>query len=189
MLTQNTSWRNVEKAIDRLRSAGVLNPAAIDSLSEVDLAQLIRPAGYFNVKARRLKAVVRHIANRYGGDVLAMADGRTLGTLRAELLGLHGVGEETADSILLYALGLPAFVVDAYTRRIFARVGMVQEGASYGETQRIFTESLSLDVPLFNDYHAQIVLLGKERCRPREPRCVGCPVGEVCDHGRGGGGG
>lgn len=191
VLTQNTSWRNVEKALVRLESGlpDGLVPAAVLALSNDGLADLIRPAGYYNVKAKRLRAVVRHFVDRWGGRAEAMAEavgqGRcSVEEIRDEWLTVHGVGEETADSILLYAAGLPVFVCDAYTRRTMSRIGLLPDGASYPQMRRLFTDHLPLDTALFNDYHAQIVRLGSSFCRPRDPRCGICPVQPVCAFGR-----
>lgn len=175
ILTQNTNWRNVERAIANLKAARVLTPAAMGRLRAEELAELIRPAGYFRVKAARLGHLLGHLRERHGGSVARLL--RTpLEPLRDELLGITGIGPETADSILLYAAGHPAFVVDAYTRRVLSRHGLVAEGAGYAEVRGIFTRALPTDVLLFNEYHALIVRLGKEFCRPRLPRCASCPL-------------
>jgi endonuclease-3 related protein len=176
ILTQNTNWRNVERAIANLRAARVLTPAAMARLRPQALAGLIRPAGYFRVKAARLGNLLDHLRRRHGGSVARML--RTpMPPLREELLGISGIGPETADSILLYAAGHPSFVVDAYTRRVLSRHGLAGEGAGYDEVRRIFTRSLPAEAPLFNEFHALIVRLGKEFCRPRAPRCAACPLG------------
>lgn len=180
VLTQNTAWGNVERAIDALKAADALSCRAILALPAHELAALIRPAGYFNLKARRLKALCDFLARQGVAEHPAeLARLAPLTRLRALLLEVHGVGEETADSILLYALGLPSFVVDAYTRRIFGRLGLVPERAAYREVQRLFQANLPAEVALFNEYHALIVLLGKDVCRPR-PRCARCPLQAVC---------
>jgi endonuclease-3 related protein len=176
ILTQNTNWRNVERAIANLRSARALTPPAMGRLPEEALAELIRPAGYFRVKAVRLRHLLRHIRRRHGGSVSRLL-GTPMSGLREELLGVHGIGPETADSILLYAGGHPSFVVDAYTKRVFARHGLVRERAAYAEIQAMFSRALPADARLFNEYHALIVRLGKEFCRPRLPRCAACPLG------------
>ena len=176
ILTQNTNWRNVERAIANLRVARVLTPAAMARLRPGALAELIRPAGYFRVKAARLGNLIDHLRRRHGGSVARLL--RTpLPGLRDELLSISGIGPETADSILLYAAGHPSFVVDAYTKRILARHGLVAAEAGYVEVQRIFTRALPAHAPLFNEFHALIVRLGKEFCRPRAPRCAACPLG------------
>lgn len=182
VLTQNTAWANVERAIANLRAAGRLDCRQILALPDAALAELIRPAGYFNVKARRLKALCAFLAEQ--GVASAPQRLRALGTLpelRRRLLAVHGVGEETADSILLYALELPIFVIDAYTRRIFTRLGFLHGGETYAQIQQAFMAQLPADVPLYNEYHALIVQLGKSVCRPK-PRCAACPLRDICPH-------
>ncbi|MCX7673834.1 MAG: endonuclease III domain-containing protein [Thiobacillaceae bacterium] len=185
VLTQNTAWTNVERAIAQLKSAGALSCHAILALTAEALAELIRPAGYFNVKARRLKALCALLAEagvaEDPGQLRATAP---LPELRRRLLAVHGVGEETADSILLYALGLPVFVVDAYTRRIFTRLGLIAGSESYGRIQQAFESALPREVALYNEYHALIVHLGKAVCRPR-PRCGECPLQALCPSAHG----
>lgn len=180
VLTQNTAWSNVERAIANLKGADALSVPAILGLEDAALAALIRPAGYFNVKARRLKALAEFL-DRAGvaGDPARLAEGADPAALRQRLLGVHGIGEETADSILLYALGLPSFVVDAYTRRIFTRLGLIRGGERYGPQRRLFMDRLPADAALYNEYHALIVALGKDCCRPR-PRCPACPLLDGC---------
>jgi endonuclease-3 related protein len=184
VLTQNTAWTNVERAIANLKAAGALDASALVALDEASLAALLRPAGYFNVKARRLRALVRYLLDEAGGDP-ARLDGRDLPRLRASLLAVPGVGRETADSILLYAVGLPVFVVDAYTRRIFGRLGRIDPDADYDAIRAVFEAALPRDVGLYNDYHAQIVAHGKDACRPR-PRCEACVLADVCARSGGG---
>lgn len=176
ILTQNTNWRNVERAVANLRAAGALTPAAMSRLRPEALAELIRPAGYFRVKAARLGHLLEHLRRRHRGSVARLLHG-PLPALREELLGISGIGPETADSILLYAAGLPSFVVDAYTKRVFSRHGLVPADAGYAEVQALFARALPADAPLFNEYHALIVRVGKECCRPRGPRCEDCPLG------------
>lgn len=178
VLTQNTAWTNVERALARLRAGGLLDPAALARLTPADLGPLIRPAGTFNVKAKRLAALVAFLMRACGGDPTRLRGGDAV-ELRARLLAVDGVGPETADAILLYAVGLPAFVVDAYTRRVFSRLGLVGPRDGYEQVQRLFVERLPADVPLFNDYHAQIVRLAKEACRAR-PACAECPLAGLC---------
>lgn len=180
VLTQNTAWSNVEKAIANLKAARALRCGAMLKLGDAELAELIRPAGYFNVKAKRLKHLCAFLrAEGAMGRPERLRERAPLPELRRRLLAVHGIGEETADSILLYALGLPSFVVDAYTRRIFGRLGLLRGGESYGEVQAEFEAALPRDVALYNEYHALIVQLGKSVCRPR-PRCGECPLGAVC---------
>jgi endonuclease III related protein len=178
ILTQNTAWSNVEKALSSLRSRGLLSYRELRGLPPSRLAPLIRSSGVFRVKARRLRAFLDFLGQQYGGRVGAMGS-ETLETLRRKLLGINGIGPETADSIALYAAGHPAFVVDAYTRRIFGRLGHLRGGESYEAVQAFFTRALRRDAPLFNDYHAQLVRLAKEACRAK-PLCSRCPLERVC---------
>lgn len=178
MLTQNTAWTNVEKAVSALRNAGALSPQVLDAIPRETLASLIRPAGYYNVKARRLHAMVSFLMANAGGDCEALAS-TGLEDLRERLLGVHGVGRETADSILLYALGKPTFVVDAYTRRIFGRLGCLDPLSGYEEIRSVFESALGHDADLYNDYHAQIVVHGKHVCRIR-PHCPDCILVDLC---------
>ena len=174
ILTQNTAWANVTRAIAAMRAEHLLNPKAIDAAPHDRLARLIRSSGYYNMKAGRLKQFTRFLMARYGGNLQRMF--RTaLATLREELLAISGIGEETADSILLYAGDRPIFVVDAYTRRVLGRHGLIMEGITYGEIQRLFMDHLPADPTLFNEYHALLVAVGKEYCRTT-PRCEVCPL-------------
>ena len=174
ILTQNTSWRNVEKAIQKLKGKGVLNPEGIHRLKKSQLAPLIKSSGYFRIKADRLKSFVNFLFEEYDGDLKKMGRERLI-ELREKLLGVKGIGPETADSILLYGLKKPIFVIDAYTRRILSRHGMITEKASYEEVQRLFMDHLRLDEKLFNEYHALLVHLGKTVCK-KIPRCDVCPI-------------
>jgi endonuclease-3 related protein len=184
VLTQNTAWVNVEKAIANLKGAGLLDGEreSIErmlAMPDADLAALIRPSGYFNLKAKRLKGFLAFVKAETGGDLSALFK-QPLSELRPKLLAVYGVGPETADSILLYAGGLPTFVVDAYTLRIMSRLGVVGEGATYHQMQEVFEKALPRDVDLYNEYHALLVALGKDWCRPRGPRCGGCPIETAC---------
>ncbi|GBD11391.1 Endonuclease III [bacterium HR23] len=181
ILTQSASWRNVERALANLKRAGAFSPSALRAMPLEQLAHLLRPSGYFTVKARKVKAFVEHLA-RYNDDLNALFAQETH-TLREELLGIYGIGEETADDILLYAAGKPVFVVDAYTIRIFHRLGIVGSKARYREVQRLFLEHLPPDVRTFNEYHALLVRLGKEVCRKRQPLCGACPLRDLCPIG------
>ena len=174
ILTQNTSWKNVEKAIQFLKDSGDLHLERIYRLKTSPLASLIRPSGFFRVKAKRLKAFVNFLFEEYDGDIGKMG-GESLPVLRQKLLGVNGLGPETADSILLYGLEKPVFVVDAYTKRILSRHGMISEKASYEEIQRLFMDHLPRDERLFNEYHALLVHLGKTLCK-KTPRCALCPL-------------
>jgi endonuclease-3 related protein len=174
ILTQNTAWTNVRRAVAALRAERLLSPARIHAATPQRLARLVRPSGYYNIKADRLKLFARFLAARYGGSLRRMF--RTeWSRLRAELLEVPGIGEETADSILLYAGNRPSFVVDAYTRRVLTRHGLIQGRATYGQIQRLFTDHLPADPALFNEYHALLVAVGKEYCRA-VPRCERCPL-------------
>jgi endonuclease-3 related protein len=177
ILVQNTAWSNVEKAMAVLRARGLLSFAALRALSADEMAPLIRSSGCFNVKARRLSALLAFL-DAYRGRPQAMSREDPL-AVRARLLAVPGVGRETADSIALYAAGLPLFVVDAYTRRVFSRLGLLKGKESYDEVQAFFMRNLPRKVPLYNDYHAQIVLLAKDFCRPR-PLCPRCPLADLC---------
>ena len=183
VLTQAASWANVESAIANLRSAGALTPRAIRAIPQDELARLVYPSGYYNAKARKLKALAEYIGERFADDLDAMAREDT-DTLRKDLLQVHGIGEETADDILLYSVGKPSFVVDAYTRRLFWRLGLAPAMGSYSEYRAPFMENLPKDPQLFGEYHALIVRHGKEVCK-KEPICEGCCLLEVCPTGRG----
>ncbi len=174
ILTQNTTWANVEKAIAALAAGGALDCAGLRALSLPRLEALVRPTGYYRQKARKLKCFVRFLGEHYAGSMTAMARASTA-QLREELLGVWGIGPETADSILLYGCGHPVFVVDAYTRRVAVRHGWIAPPASYAQLQDLFGRSLPSDVDLYNDYHAQIVWVGKHHCRTT-PRCGDCPL-------------
>jgi endonuclease-3 related protein len=175
ILTQNTSWTNVERAIVALRREKLLSPPAIEAVSECTLAELIRSSGYYRQKARKLKAFVAFLRANYQGSLDKMFRVPT-NVLREQLLAVHGIGPETADSILLYAGAHPVFVVDAYTRRILQRHGLAEKRGTYEEIRGLFERSLPTDPQLFNEYHALIVHTGKHFCRTREPRCSECPL-------------
>jgi endonuclease-3 related protein len=175
ILTQNTAWSNVERAIGNLRGERLLTPAALERVSTPRLARLIRPSGYFRQKARKLKAFVKFLRREFGGSLRRMFRTPT-SELRAKLLAVHGIGPETADSILLYAGNHPVFVVDAYTRRILERHGLVPGHAGYDQIQELFERSLPREASLYNEYHALLVNVGKEWCRSRIPRCSECPL-------------
>jgi len=174
ILTQNTSWRNVEKAIQKLKEKELLSPEGIHRLKKSQLASLIRSSGYYRIKAGRLKSFVDFLFEEYGGNLRRMQRGR-LEELRRKVLGVKGIGPETADSILLYGLRKPIFVVDAYTKRILSRHGLISEKASYEEIQNLFMDHLPSDEKLFNEYHALFVHLGKTLCK-KIPRCEICPL-------------
>lgn len=174
ILTQNTAWTNVEKAIRKLKKGGKLSYKALCSISRKELARLIRPAGYYNVKSDRLKHFIRFLKKECGGRLSKLRVQATA-VLRAKLLAVKGIGPETADSILLYALEKPSFVIDAYTKRIFSRHRLARAEKDYHDWQKIFQASLPRDLGLYNDYHAQIVCLAKVYCR-KKPRCGICPL-------------
>lgn len=176
ILTQNTNWTNVEKAISNLKKRGLLSLDRLISLPEAELAEEIRPAGYYNIKARRLKNLLHFIADQYGADLTRLFDMKTQ-TMREALLSINGVGRETADSIVLYAANKPLFVVDAYTFRILSRHGMAPEEATYDDIQSLFMDHLPEDIPLYNEFHALIVLTGKNFCR-KNPLCAACPLNQ-----------
>jgi endonuclease-3 related protein len=180
VLTQSTAWKNVEKAITGLKNAGALSPAALRRLSLPEIAALIYPCGYYNVKARRLMALVNWLDESCNDDIYNLSNSDT-GRLRSQLLSVYGIGEETADSIILYAVKKPVFVIDAYTRRIINRAGLAHGNNSYGDYQSLFMENLPVDVRLFNEYHALLVCLGKNVCRKR-PLCSRCCLSEICSY-------
>lgn len=175
ILTQNTNWGNVEKAINNLKKNKLLSQDALFRLSHKRLASLIRPAGYYNIKAKRLKEFLTFLFKVYQGSVKRISKTDTL-TLHRRLLSINGIGPETADSILLYALERPVFVVDAYTRRILSRHSLLREDSSYEEVQNLFMQNLKNDVKLFNEYHALLVKLGKDFCLKSKPKCDICPL-------------
>ena len=174
ILTQNTSWANVKKTIRNLKQHDLLSPKALDRIPEKELASLIRASGYFNQKAKKIKQFANYFLNHYQGSIKKMSQKNTH-TLRKELLSIYGIGEETADSILLYALQKPIFVVDTYTRRILYRHGWFHENPSYQELQEFFMKRLSPDVSLFNEFHALLDYIGHFYCR-KTPLCNLCPL-------------
>lgn len=181
VLVQNTAWPNAARAIDRLREADKLDALRLHQTPLEELEQLIRPAGVFRVKARRLKNLVALVAERYGGSLERMLQ-EPLPELRAELLAVDGVGPETADAILLYAGEKATFVVDAYTRRVLTRHGWAAASATYDQLKTQFEEALPRDAQMFNEYHALLVEVGKRHCR-RTPRCEGCPLVDMLPEG------
>ncbi|MDI6739369.1 MAG: endonuclease III domain-containing protein [Candidatus Edwardsbacteria bacterium] len=177
ILTQNTNWKNVALAIGNLKKNGCLDPRRISELTKKRLAKLIKPSGFFNQKAGYIRDFCAYYSARYGNDEARMRS-VTTGKLRRELLELKGIGPETADSILLYALGKPVFVIDAYTKRVFSRHGLFPENARYDEWQGFFMSGLPKSAKLYNEYHALIVRLAKEHCRVK-PDCTACPLMDV----------
>jgi len=175
ILTQNTSWSNVVKAINNLKKENLLEPQKLYRINREKLAQLIKPSGYYNIKAQRLKNFVNLFVNDFEGSAEKMfsGDGREL---RKKLLNINGIGPETADSILLYAGKKPFFVVDAYTKRVFSRHKLISKDSTYYQIQEFFSQNLDRNVELFNEFHAQIVMLGKTICTSKNPDCVKCPI-------------
>ena len=174
ILTQNTNWKNVEKAIKNLKAKKLLSPGKLHVLKQHQIARIIKPAGFFNVKAKRLKNFLDFLFDRYGGTFDLMEKKDTW-VLRSELLGVNGIGPETADSILLYAFNKPVFVVDAYTKRIFSRHRLVSSSEGYQQLQELFHTHLHRDEGMFNEYHALIVTCAKRFCRSK-PDCSSCPL-------------
>ncbi|MDE2860427.1 MAG: hypothetical protein OYI31_02605 [Chloroflexota bacterium] len=182
ILTQSAGWTGVERAIDNLKAAGVLSPAGLRAVPIEELAVLIRPSVYFNAKSRKLKAFVEHLGECYDDDLDAMFQ-QDVDRLRRELLSIHGIGEETADDIVLYAAGKPMFVIDAYTRRIMGRLGITPPTERYDAYQSMFMDSLPRDTALFNEYHALLDRHAVEACRKRSPLCESCCLLAVCETG------
>ena len=178
ILTQNTNWTNVEKAINNLKAARMLSPQKIHAMAAEDLAELIRPAGYFNVKASRLRNFVSLLMEKADGDPAILFD-RSRDELRDLLLNVKGVGRETADSIICYAAGKEIFVIDAYTRRILERHGITGDSADYDELRLLFEKDLPRDIGIYKDLHAWLVFVGKDFCRPRKPACESCPLQDL----------
>lgn len=178
ILTQSCAWRNVEKAITALKEAKVLSPEALRRIGPEELAALIRPCGYYNIKAKKLKALAHWLGESCQDSIEALHVTPAAG-LRKELLSVYGIGEETADSILLYACGKPVFVIDAYTRRILSRTGIAGKSKSYADLQALFMDNLPPDAPMFNEYHALLVHLGKETCR-KASLCRDCCLAGIC---------
>ena len=175
ILTQNTSWNNAARAIARLRKAGLLNLEALETASNARLERCLRPAGYFRQKAKTVRAFLEWLERDSHGSLTRLF-ARSDEKLRQDLLQVRGFGPETVDSILLYAGGLPYFVVDAYTKRILSRHGLIPENTGYAEVQAFFHENLPRDARLYNEFHALLVEVGKRFCRPRKPKCEVCPL-------------
>jgi len=181
VLTQNTSWKNVEKAIRNLRERDLLDPHTLLEVPVEELEELLQPAGYFRIKARRLRCLLEFLFARYDGSLDAMFS-TDLPALREALLGVNGIGPETADSILLYAGGLPTFVIDTYTHRVLARHGWIEFDADYHTLKGHFESNLDEDVALYNEYHALLVRVGHLYCR-KTPKCDACPLAELLPDG------
>lgn len=178
ILTQNTSWANVERAIRNIKKERALSVSRLSDISEKKLARLIRPSGYYNIKADRIKKFLRFLNMHHNGSINKMFRS-DLYELREKLLSVKGIGQETADSILLYAGNKPVFVVDAYTKRVLSRHGLINEDADYEEMQSLFMSNLKKDERLFNEFHALIVELGKSVCKSRKPLCSMCPIRKI----------
>jgi endonuclease-3 related protein len=183
VLTQNTNWTNVERAIANLKREGLLEARALEAIDAERLGEVIRPAGYFRLKARRLKNVIHLLTDRFGGDLDALFALSTE-SLRETVLGVSGIGPETADSIVLYAAERPVFVVDAYTARILYRHGLVDSDAGYDDLQSLMAGCLPDDVALLKEYHALLVAVGKRYCKKRMPVCAGCPLEPFLEDGQ-----
>lgn len=175
ILTQNTNWSNVEKAISNLKKSGLLDPQKLMEAETRAVAELIRPAGYFNIKAGRLMSFLRWFGERYRFSLQEMSK-QSVESLREELLSINGIGRETADSIILYALGKPSFVVDAYTYRIFARHNLIEETVEYDDLKQLVESELPKDPAIYNEFHALLVNIGKNYCKKSEPLCEKCPL-------------
>ena len=178
ILTQSAAWGNVEKAIGNLRGAGALSSRALRKLPKAKLAKLVYPCGYYNAKALKLKAFALWLGNHYDDDLNALF-ALDAADLRQQLLSVHGIGQETADSVILYAAEKPVFVIDAYTRRIISRLGLSPQKESYSAYQALFMENLPPYTKLYNEYHALLVCLGKNVCR-RRPLCRDCCLNDIC---------
>jgi endonuclease-3 related protein len=179
ILTQSAAWGNVEKAIANLKKTEALSPQALRRLSHPQLAEMVYPCGYYNAKALKLKAFADWLGENYGDDLNRLFT-LSAAELRQQLLAVHGIGPETADSIILYAAEKPVFVIDAYTRRIVSRLGLAPEKESYAAYQTLFEDNLPADARMFNEYHALLVCLGKKVCR-RRPLCADCCLKDMCE--------
>ena len=179
ILTQNTAWINVERAIHNLKQADTVSPERVAVIPVAQLEELIKPSGFFRQKATRLQNLAQHLVEDWQNDLADLCGG-PIDDARKRLLALSGVGPETADSILLYAAKRPSFVVDAYTKRIFDRIGLLQGREKYDEIRLMFMQNLPEQVELYNEYHAQIVQLAKTCCRKNKPLCSECPLNDIC---------
>lgn len=179
ILTQAVAWKNVEMSIASLKEAALIDLHELACISEAELAEFIRTTLYHRQKARKIKALVQYIEESYAGDIDLMMQ-QPIKKLRIELLSIWGIGEETADSILLYAGDYPIFVVDAYTRRIFSRLGLTDAKAAYGQIQFLMHRNIKPDTPFYNEYHALLVALGSKNCKKNKPLCNTCPISQKC---------
>jgi len=180
VLTQNTNWANVERAIDNLKHTGLLDVEKLVKFHPAELAERIKPAGYFNIKTKRLQNLMRFVWRNYDGDLDRFFN-QSVAALRDQLLAVNGIGPETADDIVLYAAGKPSFVVDTYTFRVMLRHHFIAQDDDYDAIKAMFEDHLTADVPLFNEYHALLVAVGKNFCKPRNPLCAQCPL-NVYEH-------
>ncbi len=180
ILTQNTAWTNVEKAIRNLKEADVLSLSGVAACPRDRLEEIIRPTGYFRQKAERLQLIAAAITEFLGGAEGFFDGSRTKDIIRSDLLVMKGIGPETADSILLYAAHIPSFVIDAYTYRAFVRLGLYKGKYDYHRLQEIITAQLEEDIEMYGDFHAQLVELGKNYCKRRKTLCDGCPLDRIC---------
>ncbi|OHD55772.1 MAG: hypothetical protein A2Y33_14130 [Spirochaetes bacterium GWF1_51_8] len=178
ILTQNTAWGNVVLAIAALKEAKLISRRAILDTDPARLAELVKPSGYFNQKAKKLKALAGYIAEELRGSLVRLKE-MPPDAARASLLSVWGIGKETADSVLLYGLGMPVFVIDAYTRRVFSRIGLIDPAAEYDEIRAFFEKHCADDIDLYREYHALIVAQGKDICR-NKPLCPECDLDEIC---------
>jgi len=178
ILTQNTSWKNVEKAIENLKSKGLIDMENLATADLKDIAEAIKPSGYFNQKAKKLKSISTYIKERYNSKLENFYN-KSITNLRIELLSIWGIGKESADSIILYSAGKPIFVVDAYTIRILKRHNIIDESSGYDEVQELFMKSLDEDINIYNEYHALLVNIGKNYCTKRELRCELCVLNKL----------
>lgn len=177
ILTQAVNWSNVEKAINNLKENNLLNLKSLDQIEQAELAQHIKPSGYYNMKAKKIKEFVEYLKDNYNLDLNNIDKGeRSVKVLRKELLRIYGIGPETADSILLYVYNKPIFVIDNYTKRILTRIGYISRNTNYGKIQNIFQSNLKQDIDFYKEYHALIVKLGKEDCLKSSPLCEKCPI-------------
>ena len=182
ILTQATAWTNVEKALTNIKVAGLMSVQRLRKMPEEQLATLLRPSGYFNSKAKKVKAFIDHLWEYYGGD-LELFLSKGMDELREELLSIHGIGDETADDILLYAAAKPSFVIDSYTRRILKRMRLAPITESYQAYQETFHQNLPQEPAMYNEYHALLDRHAKETCKS-EPLCGGCCLLALCPTGR-----
>ena len=181
ILTQSIAWSNVQQALANLKSAGVLSPHGLKEITEGHLATLLKPSGYFNVKAQKLKAFTEYLWKHYQGDIKRLVN-QDVVALRKGLLSVYGIGEETSDAIILYAADKPSFVIDSYSRRIVERLDLIKNTASYGEHQNYFQRTIPVDTKLYNEFHALLVRHGQQICK-RKPLCEKCCLLDVCPSG------